>query len=106
MFFGIKSRTNFEHRPDVIAVHVIDGEYGGGTLQMDGYGRGRVAEIVSIVGGAYPRIPVSGDLQPTRVVNVILHFVLLTEAAAVVKITFKDIRGLGFKKIERHLFVN
>ena len=38
MFFGVKTGPNFQHRANVIAMHVIDAEDGGAAWRCTGTG--------------------------------------------------------------------
>src|SRR5437868_6156365 len=104
MFFGVEPGPDFEHRADVVTMHVIDAEYSGPTLKMHRDRCTGVTEIVAVVIGPNPGVPVPGKLKPMRIINMGLEFVLFSEAAAMVQIALKNVGALRFKKIQRHLF--
>src|ERR1044071_7584469 len=102
MLLGVKTRAYFEHRADVFSMHVVDREYDGAALEVNRHRSSGVAEIVAVIGRANSPVPVPGDLNSPRIVDIVLRFVLLAETAAVVQIAFKYIRRLNLEKIERN----
>ena len=106
VFFGVKAGTEKQKSAGISPLYVFKSNHGRATLQMHRHRRGGVTEIKAIVGKTEMKIPWTANQEAVTVFESIFRLVLIAEAAAMVKIAFKNISGSGAERIERNgLFV-